>query len=144
MKTWAMMYGIIWVAFFQIIIVLFPLLGQWPADLLHGGLGVVLFAFAYQINGQVRATSCPARIKRIVRATLMFCTLQAVLGLVLFGLLLSGLGGDLALGGALFLHVAVALTIITQASSSATAYDMWEEREFEVPSATIPQSANST
>jgi hypothetical protein len=29
-----------------------------------------------------------------------------------------------------FLHVAVALAIITQAASSATAFDMWEEKEF--------------
>jgi len=32
------------------------------------------------------------------------------------------------------LHVGNALAIITQASSSATAYDMWEEKEFVVPS----------
>jgi hypothetical protein len=29
-----------------------------------------------------------------------------------------------------FFHVAIALAIITQASSSATSYDMWEEKEF--------------
>jgi len=28
-----------------------------------------------------------------------------------------------------------ALAIITQASSSATAFDMWEEKEFQVPQA---------
>jgi len=29
-----------------------------------------------------------------------------------------------------FLHLVTALAIITQASSVATAYDMWEEHEF--------------
>jgi hypothetical protein len=29
-----------------------------------------------------------------------------------------------------FLHVVTSIAIITQASSSATAYDMWEEKEF--------------
>jgi hypothetical protein len=29
-----------------------------------------------------------------------------------------------------FLHLVIALAIITQASSVATAYDMWEEKEY--------------
>jgi hypothetical protein len=41
--------------------------------------------------------------------------------------------GPIYIGVVGFLHVATALAIITQASSSATAYDMWEEREFQVP-----------
>jgi hypothetical protein len=132
MKTWALMYGMIWVAFFQIIIVLFPVAGQWATDIVHGGLGVILLFFAYTINKQVKVTSCPARVKRIVAATFRFSILQAVLGAVLFALLLANVGG-IALEFVEFLHVAVAITIITQASSSATAYDMWEEKEFAVP-----------
>jgi len=141
MKTWAMMYGMIWVAFFQIIIVLFPVAGEWPADIVHAGLGVILLFMSYGINKQVRATTCPARVKRIVGATFRFCIFQAVLGVVLFTFLLESVGG-VELEFVQFLHVAVAITIITQASSSATAYDMWEEKEFAVP--TEPSEKAST
>jgi hypothetical protein len=129
MKTWALMYGIIWVAFFEIIIILFPFAGQWPTNLLHAGLGAVLLALAYLISKQVKETACPARVKRIAKATLSMSIFQSALGILLFALLVSNIGG-LVLGFLQFLHVGVALTIITQASSSATAYDMWEEKEF--------------
>jgi len=130
MKTWQLMYGIIWVAFFQIIIILFPIIGQWPTDFLHAGLGLILLVSSYLVNNQVKVTACPARVKRIVKATFSMSIVQSALGILLFALLVLNIGEGLVLGFLQLLHVGVALTIITQASSSATAYDMWEEKEF--------------
>jgi hypothetical protein len=33
----------------------------------------------------------------------------------------------------IFIHIVIALAIITQASSVATAYDMWEDHEYDAP-----------
>lgn len=78
---------------------------------------------------RAKTTSCPDRIKRITKATLGFAVFQAILGIALYIALAVNAGGILV-DLANFLHVAAALAIITQASSSATAFDMWEEKEF--------------
>ena len=128
MKTWAMMYGIIWAAFFQILVVLFPALGASVALGIHLVLGVIVLALAYLIYVRVRATSCPDRIKRITKATFGFAVFETFLGVALYEAQKGNSG--LLTDSISFLHVAVALAIITQASSSATAFDMWEEKEF--------------
>ena len=129
MKTWVMMYAVIWVAFVEIMIVLFPLIGTFPTFGLHLVVGVILLGLAYLVFARVRATSCPDRIKRITKATFGFAVFQAFLGFVLYIALSLNFGGILV-DFIDLLHVAVALAIITQASSSATAFDMWEEKEF--------------
>jgi cytochrome b561 len=137
-----MMYALIWVAFIEILIVLFPVIGTWPTYDLHLVVGVVVLGLAYRILVQVSATSCPGRIKRIAKATFGFAVFQALLGAALYGLLSVNVGGTVV-DFINFLHVAVALAIITQASSSATAFDMWEEKEFmPVPEsgATLPSA----
>jgi hypothetical protein len=137
MKTWAVMYALIWVAFLQILIVLFPVFGTGYSDDLHAVVGFVVLLMAYTVNGRIRATHCPDRIKRIVKATFFFSVFQAVLGVALYAALLANVEGAV-LGFADFLHVVAAITIITQASSSATAYDMWEEKEFNQAPSPIP------
>lgn len=129
MKTWAMMYAIIWVAFIEILIVIFPVIGTFLTYDLHFVVGVIVLWLAYLIFARVKTTSCPGRIKRITKATLGFAVFQALLGVALYIALAVNTGGILV-DFANFLHVAVALAIITQASSSATAFDMWEEKEF--------------
>jgi hypothetical protein len=140
MKNWVMMYVLIWLAFFQILIVLFPVLGTQIADGIHTLLGVAVLIIAYLISKGVAATACPDRIKRIVKATFAFSVFQAVLGIGLVIMVMLNIGGTVQ-GIVDFLHVAVALTIITQASSSATAYDMWEEKEFTVAPASAPSTS---
>lgn len=129
MKTWAIMYAIIWVAFIEILIVLFPVIGTFPTYDLHFVVGAMVLGLAYLIFVRVRATSCPSRIKRITKATFGFAVFQAFLGVVLYVALSMNVGGILV-DFINFLHVAAALAIITQAASSATAFDMWEEKEF--------------
>lgn len=140
MKTWALMYALIWVAFIEIMIVMFPVLGTFPTYDLHLVVGVVVLAMAYAVYVGVKAAPCPDRIKRITKTTFGLGIFQAVLGIVLYGALYSGAGpGGLWITVINFFHVAVAIAMITQASSSATAFDMWEEKEFQAtPSVVTP------
>jgi hypothetical protein len=134
------MYALIWVSFVEILIVMFPVLATFPTYDIHLVVGVVVLAMAYVVYTQVKESPCPDRIKRITKTTFGFGIFQAVLGIVLYGALYSGAGpGDLWITALNFLHVGVAIAIITQASSSATAFDMWEEKEFETaPSVALP------
>jgi len=131
------MYGLIWLAFLEVLLELFPVLGQSITLPIHGFLGIVILAFAFYTQRALRATSCPDRIKRITRTTMGLAVFQGILGLALAaGIMLSW--GSLYTTIVTLLHVANALAIITQASSSATAFDMWEEKEFELPQPTRP------
>ncbi len=129
MKTWSVMYLLVWIAFFQIIIILFPVLDQMSTDYLHGVVGLIVVAVAMYAYSLVRKSSCPERIKRISKTTAILGVVQGVLGVILFAGIMFHFGSifqDIIL----FLHVVNALAIITQAASSATAFDMWEEKEF--------------
>ena len=128
------MYTIIWVAFFQILFFLFSPLGEDMNLAVHIVVALAVLGLAFTIYRGVGRTPCPDRIKRITKTTWYLAIFQGLLGLVLArGVLITW---GLNYGGGLgFIHVGNALAIITQASSSATAYDMWEEKEFQVPSA---------
>jgi len=135
MESWQSMYLIIWVAFLQILFILFSPFGDMVNLGVHVVIGLAILYLAFAIFRKVARTSCPDRIKRITRTTRNLAVLQAVLGIALeVGIALSF--GSIYIGFVKFLHVANALAIITQASSSATAYDMWEEKEFQTPAAT--------
>ncbi len=132
------MYLLIWVALLQILIILFPVLSKSSTYDLHGVVGVAVVALAMYSYSKVRKTDCPERIKRISKATGILGVVQGVLGLILFAGIIIHFGSTFQTV-ILFLHVMNALAIITQASSSATAYDMWEEREFlQAPSSAKP------
>jgi large-conductance mechanosensitive channel len=142
METWKAMYLIIWVAFFQILFVLFSPLGDIMNLAIHVVIAVAILGLAFTIYRGVTRTSCPARIKRITKTTWYLAIFQGVLGMALaLGVTLSW--GSIYVGLVSFLHVANALAIITQASSSATAYDMWEEKEFQVPLDSSPNPSPS-
>jgi len=131
------MYLVIWVAFFQIIFVLFSPLSDLLNLPVHVVVAIVILGLTFTIYRNISRTSCPDRIKRITKTTWYLAVFQGVLGIVL------ALGVVLSVGSAYvevvsILHVGNALAIITQASSSATAYDMWEEKEFEVPLSPSP------
>jgi len=126
------MYLIIWVAFLQILFILFSPLGDMVNLAVHVVIAIAVLGLAYTIYRGVGRTSCPDRIKRITKTTWYLAIFQGVLGIALaLGVMLSW--GSIYVELVSLLHVANALAIITQASSSATAYDMWEEKEFQVP-----------
>ena len=129
MKTWSAMYFLVWIALVQILIVLFPVLPGSETYDMHGLVGVVLVGVALYVYRSVRKTACPDRIKRISKTTAILAGVQGLLGLTLFAGMMMHFGSVFQTI-ILFVHVINAIAIITQAASSATAFDMWEEKEF--------------
>jgi len=125
------MYLVIWIAFFQILFILFSSLPYSVNVVVHGLVGVAILGLAFRVSRELSRSSCPARIRRISKITRNLAVFQGVLGLALgMGYALSW--GSVYAGVVSFLHVGNALAIITQASSSATAFDMREEKEFQI------------
>ena len=135
MKTWVVMYALIWASFFQIFLVVFLLSvgvsGSWYNVTIgfHVALGIVVIAIGAYSFRLVNRTSCPNRIKRISRTTAILAGIQGILGLILYALIRYNFSITVQ-QIVLLLHVVNALAIISQASSSATSFDMWEEKEF--------------
>ena len=123
------MYLLVWITFLQIIIIIFPVLGLTPTYYLHTFVGLILVGVAMASYSLVRKSACPDRIKRVSKTTAILAVIQGLLGIVLLaGIILHF--GTVFQDIILFIHVVNALAIITQASSSATAFDMWEQKEF--------------
>ena len=87
------------------------------------GLGVLLLA-VMNYRALMR-TSAPNRVKRISKVIPGMAAFDGLLGIPLYVFTDGTL--HLVIN---VLHLVVALAIISQASSAATAYDMWEEKEF--------------
>lgn len=134
MNIWKQLYAVVWLAFLQIIIIVVNVPGfRTYLAYGHAVLGLVILGLAHYNNMQIKATKAPNRLKRIVKSTATLATIQPILGIVLFLSVVLGIGIPFAgpfVGVIIFLHLGIALAIITQASSVATAYDMWEEKEF--------------
>jgi hypothetical protein len=131
LKTYAAMYGLIWLCFIQILFVLYSPFGSDALTVaVHAPLGLVVFVLAFYVSRKVQASACPDRIKRITKTTRNLAIFQGILGFVFAGAISMSLAG-VYLWILSFVHVANSLAMITQASSSATGFDMWEEREFQ-------------
>ncbi|HYA57700.1 MAG TPA: hypothetical protein VEH57_04450 [Thermoplasmata archaeon] len=133
MKLWATLYGMVWLVFLQLLITMDPRPPSWFIYI-HAPLGLAIILLAYANYRQARATEAPARIKRTVRATLALSILMAFLGVLLWANL--GTSWSILLGYSFWdlvhiFHGVNALAIIAQAAAAASAYDMWEEKEFE-------------
>jgi len=128
MKMWHLFYLMVWLAFLQIIIILLPGLGSYLVDV-HAALGLIILGLAHYNNAKLKRTAAPDRLKRIAKSTAVLATVQIILGLILYANVRLSINVPLA-EVVVFLHLIVALAIITQAASAATAYDMWEEHEF--------------
>jgi hypothetical protein len=132
MSIWKALYAMVWLAFLEIAILFFrrftiaPLVAAVDA---HVVLGLAILRLAYYDNAAIKKTQAPDRLKRIVKDTLALAVFQIVLGAPLY-LNLRFLFGFPFVEVVDFLHLVIALAIITQAASVATAYDMWEEHEF--------------
>jgi hypothetical protein len=134
------MYAIIWLSFFEILLGLFSPFADYVTVAVHAPLGLAVLALAFYISGRVSASSCPERVKRITKATRDFAIFQVLVGLT-FAVALFEKLPSIYLYVIGLIHVATALTIISQASSSATGYDMWEEKEFQPGPAMAPSTA---
>ena len=129
MKLWASLYAMVWLAFLEFILVWAPVSGFALLLYVHVILGIVIFAIAYVNASKLSGTQCPARIRRIVKTTVALAAFEGLLGILLYVSKTRSLP-DLVTSAVDFLHIATALAIVTQAASTATAYDMWEEKEF--------------
>lgn len=147
MRLWAALYAAIWVVFLEFLLAMIP---RWQPFLsyLHDGLGFVIVVIAYLNFVALRRSTVPGRVKRIAWATLYLAVFTVVLGVL--AVFHVGSGWPIAFGLTvwnliLFVHVVNAFAILTQMAAVATAYDMWEEKEFlqetrpgEIPAAPAP------
>ena len=130
MRLWKQLYNTVWLAFFACVLV--PRwMGAGIGFPVHVLLGLLLLYMAVKNANRLNALQVPDRLKRISKATRAIAIFQLVSGLALGAL--HQLAPELpfvpaALHG---LHIVCALTILAQSSSVATAYDMWEEKEYE-------------
>jgi hypothetical protein len=120
-KLWASLYLMVWLTLLEFLTLTY--LSGGFGLLAHAGTGVAVLALAAFNRYRLVRTAAPARLKRIAKATLGLAAAQPVLGVLLAVLPI----GREVVG---FLHLLAAFAIITQAASTATAYDMWEEKEF--------------
>jgi len=128
LRVWKQLYLIVWLAFLQIIIILLPGFEGTLIDL-HVLIGLAILGLAHYDNAKLKKTSAPTRLKRIAKSTAVLATFQIILGLILYANVRFNVNVPLV-DVVTFLHLVVALAIISQASSVATAYDMWEEHEY--------------
>lgn len=123
----------VWLAFLQIALVAVDVPG-FKQYLVSGHtiLGLVILALAHYDNMQIKRTTAPNRLKRIAKATAILATIQPIFGGVILLNLMHILDAPI-IDLITFLHLITALAIITQAASVATAYDMWEDKEYAKP-----------
>jgi fatty acid desaturase len=131
MHLWKKLYNTVWLAFFSCV-----MLPRWMGAKIgltvHVLLGLGLLLMTVKNARQLAAIEVPDRLKRISKVTRGFAIFQLVSGLALGAL--HHLFPDVPYA-APFLHGAhavCALAILAQASSVATAYDMWEEKEYAI------------
>lgn len=129
MALWRRLYNTVWLAFFCCV-----LLPRWMGAAtgfpMHVLLGVLMIVITQSNVRKVGALPVPDRLKRISKTTAAFAIFQLVSGIALGAL--AHLVPNIPYVAAAFrgLHAICALAMLAQASSVATAYDMWEEKEF--------------
>ena len=144
MKLWSSLYTLVWLGFFAI--VLSAIVGversflsflEEPFFYLHIILGVLIVIVAGYNANELQKTEVPMRIKRVARAAFGMSIASAITGMI------RAFDNDYICYISFF-HILVTIAMVTQASSVATAYDMWEEKEFEKkspPGVILPQEA---
>jgi len=131
LALWKPLYAMVWLAFLQIVIIVMPRFTLYLVDV-HAILGLAILGLAHYNNAKMKHTAAPNRLKRITKTTAILATFQIIVGIILYANLRMNLSVPLA-GVIIFIHIVLALAIITQAASVATAYDMWEEHEYDSP-----------
>ncbi|MBI5508369.1 MAG: hypothetical protein HY903_06420 [Deltaproteobacteria bacterium] len=127
MKLWQAQYNMIWLI---LLVQLAAVLDVIPHDAyIHAVLGLGVVGLAFRNKLALAKTQAPARLKRISAATASITVMAAVTGILLAIPPLHFLDTLWRV-----LHVLTIVAITTQAGSVATAYDMWEEKEFSPPS----------
>jgi hypothetical protein len=129
LTLWKSLYAMVWLAFLQIVIIVMPRFTIYLVDV-HVLLGLVILGLAHYNNAKMKHTEAPNRLKRITKSTAILATFQIILGIILYANLRMNVSVPLV-AVIVFVHIVIALAIITQAASVATAYDMWEDHEYD-------------
>jgi hypothetical protein len=133
MMLWKKLYNTVWLAFFSCVLIprWIPFAIGMPVHIL---LGLAMLFLTQSNKNKLAALPVPDRLKRISAATAGFAVFQVISGLAL-GAVLHFAPNLLVVCRAIKgIHIVCALAILAQASSVATAYDMWEEKEFNAAS----------
>jgi len=129
MPLWNRLYNTIWLALFSCVMVPRWMGTSWGVAV-HALLGLGLAALTVANARTLKALPVPPRLQRISKVTAGIALAQAVLGMALGAV--NHLAPGVPVVGTVILcaHVVFALAILSQSSSVATGYDMWEEKEF--------------
>ncbi|HKZ98551.1 MAG TPA: hypothetical protein VJ326_03040 [Thermoplasmata archaeon] len=127
MRVRVFLYLLLWLALAQIALALVPIASSYIVDA-HAGVGIAVVGLAHMNFAKLRRSRAPDRLKRIARATAILATAQLALGLALFAAFRLGVAvpGTEWIG---FVHAIIALGILAETASVATAHDMWEKAE---------------
>ena len=129
MQLWNKLYNTVWLAFFCCV-----LIPRWMGPKIgltvHVLLAVLMLIVTQSNARSLAALPVPDRLKRVSKVVAAFAIFQLVCGLAL--------GGVMHLAPNLYVvimilkgvHIVFALAMLSQSSSIATGYDMWEEKEF--------------
>jgi hypothetical protein len=129
MELWKKLYGTVWLAFFSCVLIprWMGVYAGWPV---HAVLGIAMLILTQTNARRLAAISVPPRLKRISKIMAGLAAFQLVCGIAM-GALAYWIPQLPVVGQVLYgFHVVCALAILAQSSSVATAYDMWEEKEF--------------
>ncbi len=122
LKLWARLYLLIWLAFGQFFVTIFSQV--FGIRYLHSMIGLVILVLAFANYRGIIGTLVSDRVKRISKAIPVMAALDGILGVLLY-VLTDGVVHWMTK----VLHLVFSLAVVAQASSTATAYDMWEEKE---------------
>lgn len=129
MLLWRKLYNTVWLAFFCCVLI--PRwMGAYVGLSVHVVLGLVTLIVTQTNARRLAALSVPDRLKRISKVTAGFAVFQVIAGLAMGGVMHWAPHLRMVSSVLIGAHVVVALAILAQSSSVATAYDMWEEKEF--------------
>ncbi|MGC4122043.1 MAG: hypothetical protein QM765_47175 [Myxococcales bacterium] len=138
---WKRLYNTVWLASFSFLAIPHIFGRHLAVAIIHAAFGIAMLVMARMNANEVSKMAVPDRIKRISKGVVMTTTLLAVLGVVLGALKhISGVP-ELAANIVAGFHVFIALAVLSQSSSLATAFDMWEEKEI-APSQPTPPAAS--
>lgn len=128
MELWRRLYNTVWLAFFCCVFI-----PRWLGNAglsVHVVLGLLLLFVTLGNAKRLGALQVPDRLKRISKVIAGFSAFQLIAGLVLGGIMHLAPQIPYAAPVLHGIHIVCALAILSQASSVATGYDMWEEKEF--------------
>jgi hypothetical protein len=129
MELWRKLYNTVWLAFFSCVLI--PRwMGPYAGFPIHSSLGLLMAVVALSNASRLGALAVPGRLKRVSKVMAGLSCLQLIIGMAMGGV--AHLAPHLPYVPRVLygIHIVCALAILSQASSVATGYDMWEEKEF--------------